>query len=153
MRCPKFRFPIRIIVFDELELIIFVSQGLTLSTASLVFYWNWRLCILVYFIRTGLFASVIRREEHRNTIRRCWDGMMSSYSVYFISQNIYSTPCIVCNSSGGCVWSGPVWGLHHHWHGWHINGPLDLSRHPMWDTQSAQWETSALQAEKINPPN
>ena len=36
MRCPKSRFPIRIIVFDELELIIFVSQGLTLSTASLV---------------------------------------------------------------------------------------------------------------------
>ena len=38
MRCPKSRFPIRIIVFDELELIIFVSQGLTLSTASLVFF-------------------------------------------------------------------------------------------------------------------
>ena len=36
MICPKSRFPIRIIVFDELELIIFVSQGLTLSTASLV---------------------------------------------------------------------------------------------------------------------
>ena len=36
MRCPKSRFPIRIIVFDKLELIIFVSQGLTLSTASLV---------------------------------------------------------------------------------------------------------------------
>ena len=36
MRCPKSRFPIRIIVFDELELIIFVSQGLTLSSASLV---------------------------------------------------------------------------------------------------------------------
>ena len=36
MRCPKSRFPIPIIVFDELELIIFVSQGLTLSTASLV---------------------------------------------------------------------------------------------------------------------
>ena len=36
MRCPKSRFPIQIIVFDELELIIFVSQGLTLSTASLV---------------------------------------------------------------------------------------------------------------------
>ena len=34
MRCPKSRFPIRIIVFDELKLIIFVSQGLTLSTAS-----------------------------------------------------------------------------------------------------------------------
>ena len=36
MRCPKSRFPIRIIVFDKLELIVFVSQGLTLSTASLV---------------------------------------------------------------------------------------------------------------------
>ena len=36
MRCPKSRFPIQIIVFYELELIIFVSQGLTLSTASLV---------------------------------------------------------------------------------------------------------------------
>ena len=36
MRCPKSRFQIQIIVFDELELIIFVSQGLTLSTASLV---------------------------------------------------------------------------------------------------------------------
>ena len=40
MRCPKSRFPIRIIVFDELELIIFVSQGLTLSTASLVGYYG-----------------------------------------------------------------------------------------------------------------
>ena len=38
MRCPKSRFPIWFIVFDELELIIFVSQGLTLSTASLVLY-------------------------------------------------------------------------------------------------------------------
>ena len=37
MRCPKFRFPIGVIVFDELELISIVSQGLTLSTASLVF--------------------------------------------------------------------------------------------------------------------
>ena len=36
MWCPKSRFPNWIIVFDELELIIFVSQGLTLSTASLV---------------------------------------------------------------------------------------------------------------------
>ena len=36
MRCPKSRFPIQIIVFDKLGLIIFVSQGLTLSTASLV---------------------------------------------------------------------------------------------------------------------
>ena len=36
IRCPRSRFPIRIIVFDELEIIIFVSQGLTPSTASLV---------------------------------------------------------------------------------------------------------------------
>ena len=36
MRCLKSRFPIQIIVFDELELFIIVSQGLTLSTASLV---------------------------------------------------------------------------------------------------------------------
>ena len=36
MRCTKFRFPIGVIVFDELELISSVSQGLTLSTASLV---------------------------------------------------------------------------------------------------------------------
>ena len=36
MRFTKSRFPIRIIVFVELELIIFVSQGLTLLTASLV---------------------------------------------------------------------------------------------------------------------
>ena len=36
MGCSKARFPIRIIVFDELELIIFESLGLTLSTASLV---------------------------------------------------------------------------------------------------------------------
>ena len=38
MRCPKSRFPIQIIVFDEVKIIIFVSQGLTLSTASLVFF-------------------------------------------------------------------------------------------------------------------
>ena len=36
MRCPKSRFPIRIIVFDELKLIFFVNQGLSLLTASLV---------------------------------------------------------------------------------------------------------------------
>ena len=36
MRWPLSRFKIGIIVFDELELIIFVNQGLTLSTASLV---------------------------------------------------------------------------------------------------------------------
>ena len=42
MRCPKSRFPIWIIVFDELEIIIFVNQGLTLSTASLVLSFSLR---------------------------------------------------------------------------------------------------------------
>ena len=36
MSWSKFRSPIWVIVFDELELIRYVSQGLTLSTASLV---------------------------------------------------------------------------------------------------------------------
>ena len=36
MRCPKSRFPFWIIVFDEHQLIIFKSQGVTVSTASLV---------------------------------------------------------------------------------------------------------------------
>ena len=40
MRCPKSRSPIQIIVFYKLELIIFVSQSLTLSTASLVYHKN-----------------------------------------------------------------------------------------------------------------
>ena len=35
MRYPKSRFPIGITLFDELEFILFVNQGLTLSTASL----------------------------------------------------------------------------------------------------------------------
>ena len=37
MRCPKSRFPIQIIVFDELELIIIVSQGLTASLVKIFF--------------------------------------------------------------------------------------------------------------------
>ena len=45
MRCPKSRFPIRIIVFDKLELIIFESQDLTLSTASLVSNINLLKCV------------------------------------------------------------------------------------------------------------
>ena len=40
MKCPKSRFPIQIIEFGEPELIIFVSQGLTLSTASLVGFYQ-----------------------------------------------------------------------------------------------------------------
>ena len=38
LRCPKSRFPIGIILFDDFELILYVSQGLTLSIASLVMY-------------------------------------------------------------------------------------------------------------------
>ena len=52
MRCPKSRFPIQIIVFDELELIIFVSQGLTLSTASLVYLKMSHLSLLAVVIWT-----------------------------------------------------------------------------------------------------
>ena len=53
MRCPKSRFPIWIIVFDELELIIFVSQGLTLSTASLVnpFFLSYKLNQMVFHVK------------------------------------------------------------------------------------------------------
>ena len=47
MRWPKPRFPIGIIVFDELELIIFVSQGLTLSTANLVYFTVYCLPVLI----------------------------------------------------------------------------------------------------------
>ena len=36
MSCTKFRFPIGVIVFDELELMSNVRLGLTLSSASLV---------------------------------------------------------------------------------------------------------------------
>ena len=53
MRCPKSRFPIQIIVFDELELIIFVSQGLTLSTASLV--WSFAHSAAVFDIWSTVF--------------------------------------------------------------------------------------------------
>ena len=56
MRCPKSRFPIWIIVFDELELIIFVSQGLTLSTASLVIFifiqFSHKKIVIKYYDRT-----------------------------------------------------------------------------------------------------
>ena len=37
MRCPKSNFPIMILVFYEYDFIVHVIQGLTLSTASLVY--------------------------------------------------------------------------------------------------------------------
>ena len=40
MRCPKSRFPIRIIVFDELNIIIFVSQSLLSASLVLTAYLN-----------------------------------------------------------------------------------------------------------------
>ena len=45
MRCPNSRFPIGIIVFDEIELMLYVSQGLTLSIASLVMTINIKICV------------------------------------------------------------------------------------------------------------
>ena len=67
MRCPKSRFQIQIIVFDELELIIFVSQGLTLSTASLVdivmtsslHYQERGMEIVVYKLRDTVETSIV----------------------------------------------------------------------------------------------
>ena len=58
MRCPKSRFPIRIIEFDKLELIIYVSQGLTLSTASLVQY---LLPMLVNVCRVLIHCSALQK--------------------------------------------------------------------------------------------
>ena len=55
MRCPESRFPIRIIVFDELKLIIFVSQGLTLSIASLVYFF---LCFHIQMIKKSRVERV-----------------------------------------------------------------------------------------------
>ena len=59
MRCPKSSFPIRIIVFDELKLIIFVSQGLTLSTASLVIIIIIIIIILFWDLGTLYFPVLI----------------------------------------------------------------------------------------------
>ena len=57
MRCPKSRFPIRIIVFDKLELIIFESQGLTLSTC-LVLVSSCRGAHFLYLLDSISFAEV-----------------------------------------------------------------------------------------------
>ena len=63
MRCPKSRFPIQIIVFDELELIIFVSQGLTLSTASLdLFIFEWK-HNFVSFLGLDTKLVIVRQEK------------------------------------------------------------------------------------------
>ena len=60
MRCTKFRFPIGVIVFDELELISIVSQGLTLSTASLVCtYFYFYLCCLVILIECMFVCQLV----------------------------------------------------------------------------------------------
>ena len=107
MRCPKSRFPIRIIVFDELELIIFVkSQGLTLSTASLVlifcrivniwqgqiWWWSQGLYCTV-FSRDGGFHShypfPISQSQSLNIILPCFrreiDSTILTRSEYFLS--------------------------------------------------------------------
>ena len=57
MTCPMSRFPIGVIVFDELELILYVSQGLTLSTASLVL--NIYSCLILHNI-----LYIVRKQEN-----------------------------------------------------------------------------------------
>ena len=56
---PQVQIPnsIRFIVFDEFELIIFVSQGLTLSTASLVLIWRGKRSFIS--IRVTIVTEVI----------------------------------------------------------------------------------------------
>ena len=61
MRCHKSRFQIWIIVFDEFELILCVSQGLTPSTASLVSFW------FIFFLSALSFAY-----------KNIWDSQNSS---------------------------------------------------------------------------
>ena len=76
MRCPKSRFPIWIIVFDELKLIIFVSQGLTLSTASLVdivmtsslHYQERGMEIVVYKLRDTVETSIVIQLGYDNRL-------------------------------------------------------------------------------------
>merc|ERR1712110_186577 len=62
MRCPKSRFPIQIIVFDELELIIFVSQGLTLSTASLVIISTRRISFKINAITIAVLINLVESK-------------------------------------------------------------------------------------------
>ena len=76
MKCPKSRFPIWIIVFDELKLIIFVSQGLTLSTAILVdivmtsslHYQERGMEIVVYKLRDTVETSIVIQLGYDNRL-------------------------------------------------------------------------------------
>ena len=74
-RCLKSRFPIRIIVFDELELNIFVSQGLTLLTASLV-HSN-------FFIFSDTCPEVLKKWDLREKL---FDGARNGFNL-----NVFKT--------------------------------------------------------------
>ena len=75
MRCPKSRFPIGIIVFDKLELILYESQGLTLLTASLV-HSN-------FFIFSDTCPEVLKKWDLREKL---FDGARNGFNL-----NVFKT--------------------------------------------------------------
>ena len=67
--CPKPRFPIGIIVFDKLELILLcVSQGLTLSTETLEFNCIYHLCTALYAFALVFVLSKISSVSFSDTL-------------------------------------------------------------------------------------
>ena len=89
---PKSRFPIRIIVFDELELIIFVSQSLTLLTASLVYfcYWGWWWSITHVSSTPNFpgFNKVFQGQGLYEVIQISWGTKWIEY--FYVSLNLFS---------------------------------------------------------------
>ena len=72
IKCPKSRFQSGIIVFDELELILYVSQGLTLSTASLV------IIIETKVLTEYDYLENIDRRICQQELKRCKFKLLSS---------------------------------------------------------------------------
>ena len=74
MSCHKFRFLIEVIVYDKLELICFVSKGLTLSTASLVVIVLFP--ILLCYCGLVLQCTMGRHGWIGDLRSYCWDSGM-----------------------------------------------------------------------------
>ena len=98
MICPKSRFPIRIIVFDDLELIIFVSQGLTLSTASLVFSRNATL-VLLTFNWTGKTSGKTQWISKLHNFRKA-QSRPEKVSRYLLKSYVGSAKCRAVETFG-----------------------------------------------------
>ncbi len=65
------QFPIRIIVFDELELIIFVSQGFTPLTASLVISNDHKIFRIVIRLHSQFFNKT-SHSKNSNHVKSSW---------------------------------------------------------------------------------